>query len=132
MQSVLGNLVGICISVHSHLVQLFVRFIKSFFHQDNLAIFGLSTQFSTSQLSFILKNITKSFMYQSEFSIKPFRFSWMNLRKSSRVTSCWFVLLSSSPSIRMEDRRFVRFIRALSFIGQPTRARSIVRSGHRF
>ena len=31
---------------------------------------------------------------------------WIYSKKSSRVTSCQFCLSSSSPSIRMEDRRF--------------------------
>ena len=42
MQGVIGDLVGVCILVKSHLVQLFSGFIKSVLHQDNLTIFSLS------------------------------------------------------------------------------------------
>ena len=75
MQGVIGNLVGVCISVKSHLGQAFSGLIKSALHQDNLTIFGLSTQFRFSQSGFtVFNDIFKLFMYQSELSVKPFRF----------------------------------------------------------
>ena len=75
MQGVIGNLVGVCITVKSHLVQSLGGLIKSVLHQDNLTIFGLSTQFRFSQSGFaVFNHIFKLFMDHLELSIKPFRF----------------------------------------------------------
>ena len=43
MQSILDNIVDIDMSVHHHLIYLFIHFIKSVLYQNNLAIFSLST-----------------------------------------------------------------------------------------
>ena len=75
MQGVVGNLVGICITVKSHLVQVFSGFFESALHQDNLTIFGLSTQFQVIQLGVaVVNNILIAPVDQFELFIKPFRF----------------------------------------------------------
>ena len=135
MQGVIGNLVGICITVKSHLVQAFSGFIKSFLHQDNLTIFGLSIQFRVSQSGFtVFNDIFISFMDHSELSIKPFR---LLVDISQKVLKGHFVLVwfFFFIAIYHNGRVSVRFssfgsFRFLPLMGLATRARNIVQSGH--
>ena len=135
MQGVIGDLVGVCILVKSHLVQLFSGFVKLVLHQDNLAILGLSTQFRFSQLGFTVFNyIFKSFMYQLELSIKPFRFLTDIVQEVLKgyFMSVWFFFFIT---INHDGRASVQFslfglFRFLSCIGLATRDRNIIWSGH--
>ena len=137
MQGVIGDLVSVCISVKGHLVQAFSGFIKSVLHQDNLAIFGLSVQFRFNQSGFaVIHNIFKLFMYQSELSIKPFRFL---VDVSQEVFIGHFVSVRSVVliiAINHDGGASVWFssfgsFGFLSCIGLATRDRNIIQSGHR-
>ena len=136
MQGVIGDLVGVCISVKSHLVQSFSGFVKSVLHQDNLAILGLSTQFRFSQLGFTVFNyIFKSFMYQSELSIKPFRFLADIVQEVLKgyfmsVQFFFFIAINHDGRASVQFSSFSSF-RFLSCIGLATRDGNIIRSGHR-
>ena len=135
MQSVIGDLVGVCILVKGHLVQAFSCFFKSFLHQDNLTIFGLSIQLRVSQSGFaVFNDIFISFMDHSELSIKPFR---LLMDVSQEVLKGHFVLVRFFFFITIyhDGRASVWFssfglFRFLPLMGLATRARNIVRSGH--
>ena len=136
MQGVVGDLVGVCIMVKSHLVQAFSCFFKSVLHQDNLAIFGLSTQFRFSQSGLtVFNHVFKSFMDQSELSIKPFGFLMdvsQEVFKSHFMLVRFIILIiinhDGGASIRFSLFGSFRFF---SLIGLATRDRNIIQSGHR-
>ena len=135
MQSVIGNLVGICISVKGHLVQAFSCFFKSFLHQDNLAVFGLSIQLRVSQSGFaVFNNIFILFVDYLELFIKPFR---LLMDVSQEVLKGHFVLVQFFFFITIyHDRRasiwfsLFSLFRFLPLMGLATRARNIIWSGH--
>ena len=135
MQGVIGDLVGVCITVKSHLVQSFSGFIKSVLHQDNLAIFGLSTQFRFSQLGFaVFNDIFILFVDHLELSIKLFR---LLVDVSQEVLKGHFtsVQFFFFIAIYHDGRALVRFslfglFRFLPLMGLATRARNIIQSGH--
>ena len=136
VQGVIGNLVGICISVESHLVQVFSCFFQLFLYQDNLTIFGLSIQFRFNQSGFVvIHNIFKSFMYQLELSIKPFRFL-VDVSQEvfiGHFMSVWSIILiitinhDGGASVQFSSFSLFRF---LSYIGLATRDRNIIQSGY--
>ena len=135
MQSVIGDLVGVCILVKGHLVQAFSCFFKSFLHQDNLTIFGLSIQLRVSQSGFaVFNDIFISFMDHSELSIKPFGFLVdvvQEVLKGHFVSVRFFFI-----AINHDGRASVWFssfgsFRFLSRIGLATRDGNIIQSGHR-
>ena len=132
MQGIIGDLVGICIMVKSHLVQVFSGFIKLFLHQDNLTIFGLSIQFRVSQLGFaVFNDVFVLFMDHSELSIKLFRLL-MDVSQEvlkGHFTLVWFFFFIT---IYHDGRVLVWFslFRFLPLMGLATRARNIIWSGY--
>ena len=131
MQSVIGDLVGVYISVKDHLVQVFSCFFKLFLHQDNLAVFNLSIQLRVSQLGFMVFNdIFILFMDYLKLSIKLFR---LLIDISQKVLKGHFMLVQFFFFITIyhDGRALVWFslfglFRFLPLMGLATRARNII------